>query len=270
MDLELQAVRDLRGQPIPPRAGLADQLVTTAYLIVPPDVTRRCTISVLGSDHIAGVPAVSADYGPASTVRVLMSGGRPVQVLGPASTKTTGSGSDIPGPPPAPAPQVTTHQTVIMPQASGTWRAIRAAWGRWGDAADTSQRHGSDPLVGLATFGDQIVGLGAASITRAVLTLVQSPTSGLSAGWGAVVQGAPHGGIPAGAPTPSGATATIGMPGRGNGTTASGDLPAGLCDALRTGAAKSLALVGSNYGTATGAGRHGQAWTLAIEYTTNR
>lgn len=157
-----------------------------------------------------------------------------------------------------------------MPQASGTWRAIRAAWGRWGDAADTSQRHGSDPLVGLATFGDQIVALGAASITRAVLTLVQSSTSGLSAGWGAVVQGAPHGGIPAGAPTPSGATATIGMPGRGNGTAASGDLPASLRDALRTGAAKSLALVGSDYGTGVGAGRHGQAWALALSYTVNR
>lgn len=270
MDLELQAIRDQRSQPVPPRAGLADQLTVTGYLSDVPDATRRCSVSVLGSPPIAGVPALSADYTAATTVRILMSGGVPVQVIGPAGALPTKGSGAIPPPPSAATTQTSTQQTVILPQASGTWRAIRGAWGRWGDADDTSQRSGADPLTGLATYGDQIVSLGAASITQATITLVQSGSSGYASPWAAVVQGSPHDGIPGGAPSSSGSTATVTMPGRGRGTSASADLPADLREALRTGAARGLALVGTAYGTALGAGRSGQAWALTLTYTTTR
>ena len=277
MDIELEAIRDLRGQPQQARPGLAAQLVVTGYLISSPDASRRCTVSVLGSDHIAGVPAVSADYTGATAVRILLAGGVPVQVLGPAGiipVKPSGpvTTPTIPPPPPAPAPQTVSSTRVVMPSASGTWRAMRGAWGRWGVAADTAQGSpdGSGPLTGLACYGDQIVALGASSITRAVLTLVQNPDSGFSTPWAAIVQGSPHAALPGGAPTSSGGTATVTMPGRGRGTTATIDLPASIREGLRTGTFKGLALVGTAYGSALGAGRHGQAWTLTIDYQTVR
>ena len=269
MDLTLQAVRDLRGQPEMPRPGSDPTLVVTGYLIDGPGTTRRCTVSVYGSEPIKGVIAASADYSGATAVRVLMDQGRPVQVLGPAGVLPV---SQIAPPPTTLPPTAVSVSRVILPTASGTWRSMRSAWGRWGVAADTAQgsADGSGPLTGLAVYGDQIVALGASSITKATLTLIQNPDSGFSTPWSAVVQGSPLGGIPAGAPTASGTTATVSMPGRGRGTAASAELPAGVREALRTGAAKGLALVGTSYGSALGAGRHGQAWALTLDYQTTR
>lgn len=269
MDLTLQAVRDLRGQPELPRPGSDSTLIATGYLIDGPGTTRRCTVSVYGSEPIKGVIAASADYTGATTVRVLMDQGRPVQVLGPAGVLPV---SQIAPPPTTTPPTAVPASRVILPTASGTWRAIRSAWGRWGVAADTAQGSagGSGPLVGLAVYGDQIVALGASSITKATLTLVQNPDSGYSTPWSAVVQGSPLGSLPAGAPTSAGTTATVGMPGRGRGTAASAELPADVREALRTGAIKGLTLVGAAYGSALGAGRHGQAWALVLDYQTTR
>ena len=276
MDLTLEAIRALRGSAKPARPGSDDTLVTTGYLIAGPGANRRCTISVYGSPQISGVIAASADYTGATAVRVLMDRGRPVQVLGPAGaipiTPSPGGGQSLPPPPPPPAPIIETASRVILPSATGTWRAIRAAWGRWGHAADTAQGNadGSGPLIGLACYGDQVVALGASSITRATLTLVQNPDSGYATPWAAVVQGSPHRSLPAGAPTASGTSTTVPMPGRGRGTTATADLPADVRNALRTGAVKGFAMNGAAYGSALGAGRHGQAWALTLDYQTTR
>lgn len=279
MDIELEAIRDLRGRPQLPRAGSDTTMVTTGYLIAGPGATRRCTVSVYGSGQISGVIAASADYTGATTVRILMDRGRPVQVLGPAGVVPVGQGGAsgqttpvIPPPPPPITPATVTSTRVILPTGSGTWRAMRGAWGRWGVAADTAQGNadGSGPLTGLACYGDQIVALGATTILKATLTLVQNPDSGFSTPWPAVVQGSPHGALPAGAPTAAGTTTTVTMPGRGRGSTATADLPADVRNALRTGSVKGLALTGSTYGSALGAGRHGLAWALTLEYQTIR
>lgn len=128
---------------------------------------------------------------------------------------------------------------LIRPTWSGTWRT-GSGWDRWnitryGGRSDMYQgnAYGSGVLVGLATYGDQIVGLGASTITSITARVVLSNNAGTPQ-----LQGSPSGTQPAGVPSVSGATAS------GFGDVA---LPSTVCESMRTGALKGLVTNGATY-----------------------
>ena len=188
--------------------------------------------------------------------------GRPVLVLGPSGVADT----SVPPPPPDPGgggggtAQVTVS---IGPQWSGSYRSSRGAWDRWntdryGGRSTLYQGngYGSGPMVGLATYGDQLVNQGALSIDRVQVAL---RSVGLASGSPAVtVQGSPHGSQPGGSPTSSGDTAS-GMGGLV-------DLPPSVREGMRTGAVKGLATVGAAYSAVAGAG-NGDGMSLTVTFT---
>lgn len=229
------------------------RLWCTGRLLQIDTVNRRMLVSL---DNSPGtwLPYVPGDYTGITTVFVLLSPVSGQLVQGPCYAEAV---APIPPPPtPAPAQDVT---VVIAPTWSGTWRADRGAYDRWntdryGGRSTLYQGSGfgSGPLTGLATYGDQVVGLGAASISSVV---VATP---LATGSGAIgLRGTPAGAKPAGAPAPAGSTAT------GTDTVA---LPPDMCEALRTGAAKSLASVGAAYRGTYGTSRaDGMALTVTYK-----
>lgn len=269
----LAGIAAARGKGVPGRPGLDRSLVTTGYLLSVPDAKGICAVSVLGSEPIDGVPAVPGDYTAVTSVRVLLDGGRPVQVLGPAGSipvaAVSGATSTLPPPPAATTSTTVTVSKVILPTVSGTWRVPRASWGRWGDSADVYQGNSgeSGQLWGLACYGEQITGLGASAILSATVTLAQNGGSGYSGNWVATVRGCASGTLPGTAPTYLGDTATATLPGAGkDGVAVDCVLPATVREQLRTGTTKSLGLVGAPYGATYGAGRRGNAWALALTY----
>ena len=241
--------------------------VTTGILLVEPDVDYLAVVSVHGSEPIHGVPAVAGAYAGVTTVRVLAVDGRPVQVLGPFGSTSVGVGAgSIPPPPPESSGATQSVTRVITPTQSGTWRVVRGSWGRWGAAADVYQASTAESgqLWGLACYGDTITSAGFASISRAVLTLAQLGT-GYSDPWVATVRGSASGSLPSSAPTYTGDTVSVTMPGRSAaGQTRTVELAAGMREGLRTGSIRSLGLTGGAYGGTLGLGNHGAAWALSL------
>lgn len=238
--------------------------------------TSTLTVSTLGGTYT--LPANGGTYtvgGYVNVERDAASFGAPYLVAGPegnfaGTDPGAGSGgSSNPG-------QVENRQVTIGPQWSGSWTGSR--WDNWNTyqaayggraALYQGQGYGSPPMQGLAVYGDQIVNLAAQSITRMQVAL-DRPSSGSGSGSGpAVLQPSPHGdGAPAGGPAPltplPAASVAI-----SRGTLATVDLPAGVFEAFRTGAAKGLALVGSSYLNLFGADRAG-AMTVTVQYTVVR
>lgn len=218
---------------------------------------KRATVSVEGASHV--LPYKPSTYAVGADVWVGLSDwGVPYLVQGPSDVAAVAS--TPPSAPSAPGSAQTTQ--TIGPQWSGTWRSTRAAWDRWntdryGGRSTLYQgdAFGSGPLKGLATYGDQLVNLGAVSIDRVQVMLRGVGLSG--AAGPATVQGSPHGSQPGGAPTSSGDTAA------GDGWV---DLPASVREAMRTGAVKGLCTVGANYWAVAGAG-NGDGMVLAVTYT---
>ena len=270
----LGAIHGQRGADVGARPGSDASLRATAYLLDYDSGTYLSEVSVHGSEPIGGVPTVPSTYTGVTTVYVLMEGGRPVQVLGPASDVAIGTAGGV-ATPPAASPSTTRTVTglVIGPAGSGTYRVDRSAWDRWnvtsyGGASDAYQAGStaSGTLYGLAWFGDQVVNLGADSITRATLHLV-SNGAGTSASWSATVRGCASGARPAGAPTYTGSTVSVTVPGYGKaGQVVTVDLDSTMRGDLRTGAIKSLGLTGGTYGGTYGAGR-APGWCLSLDYT---
>ncbi len=259
-----------RGRERATRPGSDRALVATATLVDYDGTYDLATVSLYGGEAIAGVPAVPSTYTGVTTVRVLLDAGRPVQVLGPASTTAVPDGTTAD----TPATEVRTFAGVIVgPVGSGTYRVDRSAWDRWnttsyGGASDVYQAGSaaSGVLHGLAWYGDQILNLGAAAITRARLTLV-SNGSGTSATWSATVRGCASGTRPAGAPTYTGSTVSVTVPGYGKaGQAVAVDLDATMCDDLRDGTIKSLGLTAATYGGTYGLGR-APGWYLSLDGT---
>ncbi len=214
------------------------------------------------------VPAIPSTYANGSQAWIMLDDwGTPALCLGP-----TTQAADPTPPPPTPPPSGGTVQvsTTVGPTWSSSWSAKRGGWndgGRWwnGDRygggptlyqGSTSAGTGSGVLTGLATYGDQLVNLGAVSIDD---VKVANRNVGLASGSPAVtVQGSPHGSEPAGAPSHSGDTAS--------GMDTWLPLPASVREAMRTGAVKGLALVGGSYSACAGAG-NGDGMVLAVTYT---
>lgn len=247
---------------------------TTGLLLGIDEPGNRLLVSVHDGEG-SWLPAVPGTYQGVRVVHVLldvMAGGRAVLVLGPAEAAPTpaqAEASPLPQTPPPAAPTTRTRTVTITPTWSGTWRSTRGAWDRWnvttyGGRSDVYQGdgYGSGPLVGLATYGNQLVNLGAISIDSVVLRVFRN---GSGAGTAAlVVQGSPHGAQPAGAPSSSGDTATTAAVARGAWVQVA--LPSSVRGAMRTGAVRGLAAVGGAYsgwgGTATAG-----SMALTVTYT---
>jgi hypothetical protein len=157
----------------------------------------------------------------------------------------------------------------IAPQWSGSWRSIRSAWDRWNTSTYGGRStlyqgsgFGSGPMIGLATYGDQLANLGATSIDA---VRVRLPGVGLSGASGpATVQGSPHGSQPGGAPAGTGSTAIGAYDPSLEHDAAT--LAADTREGMRTGAIKGLVLVGPNYWAVAGAG-NGSGMVLDVTFT---
>ncbi|MFD6163702.1 hypothetical protein ACFWFR_00820 [Oerskovia sp. NPDC060287] len=230
--------------------------------VVPATMTAAtatvATVNLAGTSY--ALPYLAGAYGtpPVSVWVSLSDWGVPVLVLGPSAIAPAGGG----GTPPPPSGATVQVTQTIGPQWSGSWRASAGAWDRWnvdryGGRSTLYQGNGfgSGPMVGLATYGDQLANLGAISIDRVQAMLRGVGLAGASGP--ATVQGSPHGARPAGAPASSGPTAT------GDGWT---DLAAATREGMRTGAIKGLALIGPQYWGVAGAG-NGDGMALSVTYT---
>lgn len=233
------------------------------------DATGAGTITTIVAGVTATIPAPVGTFTVGQSAWVLLDDwGTPVLALGPsteiAPDAPTGGGGGGGG-------GTIVATATIAPQSSGTWRAAGGwdSWngGRYGGTSDIYQgdAYGSGQLLGFAGYGDQIVNLGALSIDEIMLIAKKNDTNGLSAAL--TVQGSPlpnrPGGSPYAGPFAAASTAAIGP---GNWGTVT--LPGSLCEAFRTGAAKGLLAVGSDYGGFGGTGTPG-SFVLTVRYTKN-
>lgn len=263
----LEDAREAAAMPRGTRAADLTDVVVTARL-VSIDSTRA-TVSVRGSQPVPlRYIGAAADYAGVTVVYVACNpsqGGRADTVLGPAGAPDVDTLEPLP---PAPSGTVTAT-ALVLPTWSGTWVGTpRNAWDLYNLATygGRSDLYQGDPswyyaLTGLATYGDQIVNLGASSITSAVLTVQRNGSGGDAV---VTVQGAPHASKPAGAPAPTGTTASsASLSATGKGTIALGST---IREDLRTGTAKSLALVGTTYAGVYGTSR-ADGMALFLTYT---
>lgn len=240
--------------PVDPRASVVAATLTGS-------TSTTCTVTLDGSTYT--LPYLAGSYGtPPRAVWVSLDDwGRPVLVLGPSAVADQSTTA-----PTAPAGGGTiTTEAWISPTWSGSWRSTRSAWDRWWATGSTyggratlwqGDYYGSGPMKGLAVYGDQLVNLGATSITKLEVAV---RSVGLSGGSPAVaVQGSPHGSQPAGAPSSSGDTAS--------GMDTWLTLPTTTAESMRTGAAKGLCTVGASASACAGAGT-GDGMTLHVVYT---
>jgi hypothetical protein len=206
------------------------------------------------------LPYLASTYTVGTAVWVgLDDWGAPYRVDGSSDVSVTST--TPPALPDAPPTTVQVTQT-IGPQWSGSYRHNRSAWDRWNGSSYggystlyQGDGFGSGPMTGLATYGDQLVNLGAVSIDKVSVMLRSVGLSGASGP--ATVQGSGHAGQPAGAPGSSGDTAT------GDGWV---DLPTSIRNGFASGVFKGLALVGGNYWAVAGAG-NGDGMVLSVTYT---
>ena len=236
----------------------------TATTSSPPTVT----LTLRGTSY--ALPAIPSTYTVSSRAWVITDDwGTPVLVLGPTTAAADGTPT---APTPPPAATTVSFTTTIGPTWSSTWSAKVGHWtdegsywntGRYGGSSTLYEgnKYGSGSLRGLATYGDQIVNLGALSIQSIGVAVRGVGLSPADAGSAVTLQGAPNGSKPAGMPATSGDTVTV-VPGPGPAQA----LTPAMCEALRTGAAKSLALVGATYAACAGAG-NGDGMVLTVTGT---
>lgn len=228
------------------------------------------TVTTLGKPHT--LPYNAGTYTVGTMVHVLRDAqkyGKPVHVLG---TQGNYVAPTLPAPPDGGADnpaQLVTREKLIPAQWSGSWRASFSKWAGWqpdrfGGPSTLYQgnAYGSGPMVGLATYGDQIVGLNAVQIDSMRVAVFRSDTSS-SAAIAPVLQPSPHGSQPPGAPSISGDTAT--GPGLTQGASALVDLPSSVFEAFRTGWLRGLAMVGPSYAAFLGTSR-ADAMSIRVQY----
>lgn len=225
------------------------------------------TVMIEGTSYTLPCPIGTYTVGQ-SAWAVTDDWGVPVIILGPSSV----GAPDPVAPPTPPPPAIETATATIGPQSTGTYRYLTYdRWDVWGGSLGgglagiyQGNAYGSGQLVGLACYGDQIVNLAALSIVKATLTVKRNGSG--SGPVALTVQGSPHGTRPAGAPSSSGTT--VSTPPIPLNESAAVDLPADVCEALRSGAAKGLAAVGGAYAGFGGTLTPG-SFVLTIQYTRN-
>lgn len=232
--------------------------------------TGNITVSVPSGGVLPGnsvqVPAPAGTYSVGGTAYVLTDEwGMPSYALCNASDPAPPVVA--PKPPPS-APTTVTATARIVPTWSGSYRT-GFGWNDWntsryGGVSDIYQGNefGSGVMVGLAIYGSAVKNLGAVSIQKITLSAYKN-NDGLSATL--VVQDSDYTSKPGGSPSSSGDTASVHISPGGWGTLT---FTSNMCEAFRTGAAKSLCAVGSNYGGFGGTG-HSGSFVLNVSYTKN-
>lgn len=229
--------------------------------------TGAGTVTITYQAVSSTIPTASGTYTVGQSAWVILDDwGVPVVAVGPSTQPAPGY-----VPPTTPGGgNVVTARASIGPQGSGTWRAAYSRWDSWnpdryGGPSDIYQGndYGSGLLLGLASYGDQVVNLGAIAITGITLAARKTDDGNTAA---LTVQGSPNGTRPGGAPSSSGDTASSGP--IGSGGWGSLDFTANMREAFRTGAAKGLVAVGSQYAGFGGTATPG-SFVLDITYTKN-
>lgn len=232
--------------------------------------TGTLSVTCLGSSYT--LPYVTGTYSVSTTVHVqrsLKQFGMPVLVLGPQGSFAGSGGTQDSGGSSNPG-RTETRQATIRPQWSGSYRAGNG-WDRWntdryGGRSTLWQGNafGSGNMTGLATFGDQIVNLGATAITSMVVAVTRADSSS-SSGKAPRLQPSTDSSQPGGAPSVGGSVVTGGSV-TVNATTYV-TLDSGDYAAFLAGTYKGIATVsGGDYGGFYGTAR-GDGFALTIQYT---
>jgi hypothetical protein len=249
-------------------------LVVSGEILAVNESDVTLTVEVLGGEF--DLPYNPSTYDVGDRVHVLRDAGRlgaPSFVLGPengfegSNPGAPGGGAGNPG-------ETVALQAVISPQWSGTWNGTR--WDSWNpnnnsyggrSALYQGSGYGSPALSGLAVYGDQIVSLGAVTITRMQVTVHRASAGSGGGVKTAVLSPSPHGGsYPGGGTAAFGGTASAALTA---GQSQQIDLPSSVFEAFRTGGAKGLATVGSDYINLLGTAQAG-AMALVVQYTAVR
>ena len=247
--------------------GPVTPAATTVLVGVTATGSGTVTITYAGISYT--VPTTSGSYTVGQSAWVALSTwGIPVLAIAPSTTTAPGY---VP-PTPPPSGGTVTATATIGPQVSGTWQSSVSRWnnwnsGRYGGPTNIWQgnAYGSGPLAGFAGYGDQIVNLAATAILSITMQAKKNDTNGLSAAL--VVQGTAYGTQPPASPI-SGAFTSASTPSIAPGGWGSLTFDAPLCEAFRTGAAKGLVAVGSQYGGFGGTATPG-SFVLTVTYTKN-
>lgn len=257
--------------PIQTRPVMVIGAVTPAAPVVIAGVfgTGTGTVTITYQTVSYTIPTASGTYTAGQSAWVCLDEwGIPVVAVGPSTTPAPGwSGATPPG-----SGGTVPATATIGPQNSGTWRADYSAWDTWntdryGGPSDIYQggAYGSGQLWGWAGYGDQVVNLGAVAISSITMSALKTDTNGLSAAL--TVAGTAAGTRPPGGPV-AGGWGSAATPVIGPGAWGSLALTAALCEAFRTGAAKGLVAIGSDYGAFGGTATPG-SFVLQISYTKN-
>lgn len=254
---------------------LVDQMTGAPVLVLgpvtprPPSVlatvtaTASTTVTVTWEGASRTLDAVASTYTVGSRAWVdLDDWGTPFRVSG----SSTIAAPVAPTAPVAPStPSTVTAAATIAPQWSSGWRVSGGRWGGSDGPYDIFQGTGPGigQVIGLATYGDQIVNLGAVSIESIRVRAVRRG-GGATAAVALTLQGSPHASQPAGAPSGSGDTVTLSaVPIGGWGE---GWLTASMREAMRTGTHKGLMVAGSTYSRWGGVDQAG-SMVLDLTYT---
>lgn len=171
--------------------------------------TSRMLVDVDGGE--VELPFQGGGYLPGDTVTVI----RDPFGTGAGQFVSGRFGAPPPPPPPAtppvpvaeqpPAPTTQRAEATLSPTWSGSWRHIRGAYDRWnenraeyGGRSSLWQGDGytSGPMNGIAVYGDQVLGLGAAAIELLELHVVPAAHEGTPL-FQATRQGGAYPGVPA-------------------------------------------------------------------------
>ena len=246
---------NLLGQPLwVLRDAISGRHILALGPVVPPSTSATGQVTAVSSDGVTVqasgrqvLASTLAGAAPAvgDTVALLWASANDPWVIGVVGTRAT----HTPPPNPTPTePQDVTRTITLTPTWSGTWRA-GYGWDAWQLGSDTGGRStlyqgqsaGSGRLVGLATYGDRIASLRADEITSASLVLRLAADAAPAP---VHLQGAPHSARPVAAPAPAGSVVAAAPFADG---LVRVELPAAVRSALASGAARSLALVGTDY-----------------------
>ena len=277
----LKMIRDASNLTLQPQPAGDRSAAATAVLVQVETSGLSCWVQLFGGDPVK-LPCQPTSYAGITTVSVLLQGGKPVHVLGPAGVAPLpdtdgeqGAKEDAKDQITNPTPKVeTVRGKSIRPSWSGTWRAARSAWDRWnigshGGRSDLYQgsNSGSGALTGVALYGNRIANLKALKITRATVTLIPNGSLGKGLSVPVTIRAVKDGSKPSGAPELVGPTAST--PGLVAGKTTKFNLPEEIRELLRTGDAHGLAIVGGQYQGVRGTS-HSAGMALNLDYSTQK
>jgi hypothetical protein len=234
------------------------------YVRLPVTATGSGTVTVTWWGAGVTIPATGT-YSAGQAAEVLMDEwNQPLYAMAPNVSTNSSGGSNGSS---TPTTKYVAAIATIGPQVSGTYRVEYSRWADWntskyGGVYDIYQGdgYGSGPLIGFAGYGNQIVNLAATSIQSITMRVYKDPDGNSAT---CVVRGSPSGSGPAGAPSSSGDTASVGV---ASGSWATMAFTSNMCEGFRTGSYKGLCAIGGDYAGFGGTSRPG-SFAMTIHYT---